>query len=72
MRQVLTPKSEDISLHIPKEFVGIKIEVTVTPLEEKPEGVLKPSDLYGSIGHEEGEKLRAYIKQVRKEWDRNI
>lgn len=43
-------------------------------LLEKPEQNQrkKPSDFFGTLGKEEGEKMQAYITESRKEWDRSI
>jgi hypothetical protein len=32
----------------------------------------KPSDFFGTLSEEEGEKFQAYITQSRNEWERNF
>lgn len=47
----------------------IEVEVrTNTDVDTKK----KPSDFFGTMSQEEGEKMQEYITQSRNEWDRNI
>ncbi|AUD03720.1 hypothetical protein [Spirosoma pollinicola] len=32
----------------------------------------KPSDFFGTLSHEEGEKMQEHVTQSRNEWDRGI
>ncbi|PWK27407.1 hypothetical protein LV89_01720 [Arcicella aurantiaca] len=32
----------------------------------------KPSDFFGTLSKEEGEKMQAYVTQSRNEWERDI
>jgi hypothetical protein len=47
----------------------IEVEVkTNTEVSNKK----KPSDFFGTMSEEVGEKMQTYITQSRNEWDRNI
>ncbi len=43
-------------------------------LLEKPEHDTekKPSDFFGTLSKENGEKMQAYVTESRNEWERNI
>ena len=47
-----------------------------TPYEIREEGSYglrkKPSDFFGTLSKEEGEKMHVYVNQSRKEWKRSI
>ena len=79
--QVITPKNEtcDLRVSFPKDYVGKQVhclfyieeeaknKILITPAKEK-----KPSDFFGTLSLEEGEKMQTYITQSRNERDRNI
>jgi hypothetical protein len=79
--QVIVPQKEtyDLKVSFPKDYVGkqvhclfyieeeVKNNAPITMLPKK-----KPSDFFGTMSREEGEKMQAYMTQNRNEWDRNI
>ncbi len=80
VQTIVTPKKTnlDISVLLPDNYVGKQVHVlfytdeevnntTVSVLPKK-----KPSDFFGTLSEEQGEKLQEYIAQSRKEWERDI
>ena len=79
--QVIVPQNEtyDLKVSFPKDYVGkqvhclfyieeeAKTNAPVSPLETK-----KPSDFFGTLSLEEGEKMQDYVNQSRNEWERTI
>lgn len=76
VRTLITPKNDSYSLVIPKNYIGKKVEVLFYALdeltEEKPTARKKPSDYFGTLTQEEGEKFHAYISKAREEWNRDF
>ncbi|MBS1538632.1 MAG: hypothetical protein JST20_12885 [Bacteroidetes bacterium] len=76
IKTVIIPQSESYSLTIPKNYIGKKLEVLLYAfdelVEEKAIAKKKPSDFFGTLSKEEGEKFHTYITKAREEWDRNI
>lgn len=80
IQTVVTPKKRnfDMSVSLPGDYVGKEVHVlfyideevknTTVPVLPKK----KPSDFFGTLSKEEGEKMQAYITKSRNEWDRNI
>jgi len=76
IRTVLTPESEDISIHLPLRYVGKKIEVFLYALEELTEEepikkVINNAALRGTLHltDEQYNNFQQYAKEIRKEWD---
>ena len=78
--QVITPQKEtfDLPISLPKDYLGKQVHclfyieeeaknITTSSLSKK-----KPSDFFGILTNEEGEKFDKHIQQMRSEWDRNI
>jgi hypothetical protein len=42
------------------------------PTEKKQTSPQKPSDFFGTLTQDEGEKFQAYISKAREEWDRDF
>lgn len=81
VRTIVTPEQQNISILVPQDYVGKKIEVLLYALEEIDEkeqpitAILpkkKPSDFAGIFTKEEGEKFDKHIQQMRGEWERDI
>jgi hypothetical protein len=74
----ITPEQTDIHLSVPKNYVGRRLEVLLYPVDELTDEFAeelprkKPSDFAGTLSQEEGKKFHKYLKQARKEWDRNF
>jgi len=66
----------DMSVLLPDNYVGRQVhvlfytdnEVNNTTVSVTPKK--KPSDFFGTVSLEEGEKFQEYIAQSRKEWDK--
>jgi hypothetical protein len=76
IRTILTPESEDISIHLPSRYVGKKIEVFLYALEELTEDepikkVINNASLRGKLHltDEQYNDFHQYAKEIRKEWD---
>jgi hypothetical protein len=79
VQTVITPQktSFDMSVSLPADYVGkevhvlfyIEEEVKTTPVSIKSQK--KPSDFFGTMSPEEGDKMHSYITQSRSEWERN-
>ena len=79
--QVITPQNEtlDLKISLPKDYIGKQVHCLFYIEEEAKNNILitsaqkqKPSDFFGTMSIEEGEKMQAYITQSRNEWGRNI
>ena len=76
IKTVIIPQNDSYSLVIPKNYIGKKLEVLLYAfdelVEEKAIEKKKPSDFFGTLSKEEGEKFHTYITKAREEWGRNI
>jgi hypothetical protein len=70
VRTVIIPKSANINLPIPKEYVGKPIEVTCLALEELELNDNKTTmeKFWNVISDETAEVLYQGVEQNRKEW----
>ncbi len=70
--------SFDMAVSLPNDYIGKEVHVLFYINEEikmTPSKVLskkKPSDFFGILNKEEGEKFENRINKIRTEWDRNI
>jgi uncharacterized protein (UPF0335 family) len=70
VRTLVTPKEQNISIHVPQNYVGKQIEVLLYAIEElEGEKVeVKNSAKFKNIfSEEEGAKFNEHIKQARRE-----
>lgn len=77
IRTTVKPSNQDISIHVPENYVGRELEVLLYPIDEltDAEPVKKSvANLRGSLKLTDAEyqDLQQYLKDVRKEWDSNI
>ncbi len=80
VQRIVTPKKAniDISVLLPDDYIGKEVHVlfyTDDEVNKTTASVLpkrKPSDFFGTLSTEEGEKLHKYIIQSRNEWERDI
>lgn len=78
IRTIITPEKQDISIHVPEDYVGKQIEVLMYDLEELNQnstpGKKQPSEFRGqlNLSDEQYNDLQSHIKNIRNEWDRNI
>jgi len=77
VRTTVKPQKQDISIHVPADYVGRELEVLLYPVdeitEERPAKKLL-SSLRGALHLTEVEKtdLQNHLDQIRDEWSSNI
>ena len=76
---VTTQKTSlDISVNVPDNYLGKPLHVVIYTDDEAKNTIVpisgkkKPSDFFGTLSLEEGEKLQEYITKSRKEWERDF
>jgi hypothetical protein len=76
LKTLITPSKSTYSLTIPPCYIGKTVEVLLYSadelLENKAPNNKKPSDFFGTLSANEGEKFQEYVTQSRLEWNRNI
>jgi hypothetical protein len=74
IRTVVTPDKQDINLHIPKSYVGKKIEVIVFSIDEADSEPKKMtmSDFWGTISDETAAKLHKETTDSRDSWEERL
>ena len=79
--QVITPQHEtyDLKVSFPKDYLGKQVHCLFYIEEEAKHNApftamqpKKPSDFFGTMTQEEGDKMHQYIIQSRNEWNRAI
>jgi hypothetical protein len=74
----VTPLNTQVSLTIPEEYIGKKVEVLLYTLEEAEEKKVaptsknKPSDYAGSLSPKAADEFLKHVEQSRNEWERDI
>jgi len=78
IRTVITPDTQDISIHLPENYIGKQIEVLLYATEElkeqNAEGKKKASEFKGALNlsQEQYDDFQSHIKNIRNEWERDI
>ncbi|MGZ3778082.1 MAG: hypothetical protein ACXVIY_05655 [Mucilaginibacter sp.] len=78
IRTIITPENQDISIHIPENYVGKQIEVLMYDMDEVNAGETahkkKPSEFRGKLNltDEQYKDIQSHVKNIRDEWERNI
>jgi len=80
VQTVVTPQKKDfdMTVSLPADYVGKDVHVLfyiddeVTTTTASHTAKKKPSDFFGILTKEEGEKFDSHIQQMRGEWERNI
>ena len=75
VRTIITPSDTDIQLTIAKEYVGKAIEITYLALDELEQPTTsqnKMADFWNTISDDTAEKMRANVRQMRGEWEKDI
>lgn len=77
---LITPQQTkfEMIVNLPDDYVGKEVhvlfyvddEVKKTTVSILPKG--KPSDFFGTLNKDDGQKMQDYITQSRNEWERNI
>lgn len=77
VRTVIKPYNQDISIHVPENYVGRELEVLLYPVDEITEE--RPSkkslaSLRGSLhlSNDERMDLQQHLIQIRNEWEKDI
>jgi hypothetical protein len=70
VKTVITPRKKTFSLTIPEDYVGKTLEILFYSIDEiadkKEPANRKPSDFFGTLTGQEGEKFQAYVNQSRE------
>jgi hypothetical protein len=78
IRTIITPKKQDVSIHVPENYIGKQIEVLMYDIDElkqnDAERKKKPSQFRGqlNLSDEQYLDLQSHIRNIRDEWERNI
>ncbi|WEA02407.1 hypothetical protein [Mucilaginibacter sp. SJ] len=78
IRTKVTPENQDISIHIPQDYVGKQIEVLLYAVDELQEEKIaegkKPSDFRGKLklSDEQYTDFQSHAKNIRDEWKTDI
>ena len=79
IQTTITPDKSnlDISVQIPDDYVGKPVHVLIYKEDEVKSAKAsvskkKPSDFFGTLSKEEGEKMQEYVIKSRNEWERDI
>jgi hypothetical protein len=77
IKTTVIPKNTTLSVSIPQNYVGKKVYALIYTEEEITtdmdiKNTQKPSDFFGTLSAEDGEKLHAHVAQSRNEWNRSI
>jgi hypothetical protein len=80
IQTTVRPKNSnfDMSVSLPTDYVGKEVHVLFYIDEEVKTTIAsvlstkKPSDFFGILNKEEGEKFELHTQQIRNEWGRNI
>jgi hypothetical protein len=78
IRTSITPEKQDVSIHIPENYVGRQIEVLLYAVDELNEQESlkkkKPSEFRGALklSDEQYADFQSHLKDIRNEWERDI
>jgi len=80
VQTIVTPEKTDfdMSILLPDDYVGKQVHVLFYIDEEVKKTVVsvphnkKPSDFFGTMSKEDGEKMQSYVIESRTEWERNF
>ena len=74
VRTIVVPDDTHIELDIPADYVGKKVEVTYSLLEEvetkRPKKTM--DDFWGILSDKTASDMQAEIAKSREEWERDI
>ena len=76
IKTIVTPQNNDLHISIPNSYIGKEIEVLLYAkdelVEEKNGKKNNAARFKGLLTAEEANKYNVYLKQARKEWDRDL
>ena len=74
IRTIITPENQDISIHIPENYVGKQIEVLMYDIDEVKSNEAgdrkKPSEFRGALNltDDQYKDIQSHINHIRNEW----
>ena len=74
IRTIITPEKQDISIHIPEDYIGKQVEVLLYATDELKEHnntvKKKPSHFRGvlNLSQDQYDDIQSHLKNVRNEW----
>ncbi len=72
----VVPSSRQVQFEIPNEYIGKELEIIAFTKDEgmkpKTSSSQKPSDFFGTMSAEEGQKMHDYLAQSRREWEIDV
>ena len=77
IKNILTPQSNTITLSIPGNYIGKKVEILLYTNEEVQEKFVKPcctgiARFKGLLTSKEADNYHRHLQKSRQEWDRTI
>jgi len=78
IRTLITPDKQDVSIHIPENYVGKQIEVLLYAVDEldeqEPSKSPKTADFRGALKLTDEQYLnfQAHLGDIRNEWNRKV
>lgn len=78
IRTTIKPEKQDVSIHIPENYIGKEIEVLLYAVEELSVSEdlkhKKPSAFRGALKltDEQYADFQTHLKDIRNEWNRDI
>jgi hypothetical protein len=80
VQTIVRPKesSFDMEVSLPSNYIGKDVHVLfyiddeVKTTTSKVISTKRPSDFFGILNKEEGDQFESHIKNIRKEWSRDI
>jgi hypothetical protein len=78
IRTIITPEKQDISIHLPENYIGKQIEVLLYATDElkeqQPAEKKKPSEFKGALNlsQDQYNDFQSHVKNIRSEWEKDI
>ena len=77
IRTLITPDKQDVSIHIPENYIGKRVEVLLYAVDElDDQEIVKktPAGFRGKLklSEEQYADFQLHLKTIRNEWDKDI
>jgi len=77
IRTIIIPEQQDVSIHIPENYIGKQIEVLLYAVDELTQSTVAPNKHKAFRGalkltEQEHTDLQQHLHQIRGEWNRDI
>jgi hypothetical protein len=73
IKEILTPADTHIEFDIPMEYVGKRVEITFSQVDDiVDEKKITMADFWGILSDETARELRIDVEKSRAEWERDI